>query len=199
MSVDTGRSSFQRYESILLLLVKFFSVTPGLIKRIVWSFFDGYEGKVSVGVRYCLFASAAKSCGRNVFIGRGVVLKNIENLAIGDNVSIHAGCYVDAFGGVEIGDNVSIAHHSSIVSFEHTWEDPVIPIKYNKIRSTGIHIAADVWIGCGVRVLDGCVIGRRVVVAAGSVAKGDLEGFSLYGGVPVKRLKSFENPTIVAT
>ncbi|MNR09087.1 putative acetyltransferase [compost metagenome] len=117
-------------------------------------------------------------------------MKNVENLEVGDNVSIHAGCYIDAAGGVEIGNNVSIAHQSSIVAFEHTWGEQNLPIKYNKTVSSGVLISSDVWIGCGVRVLDGSRIDERVVVAAGAVVKGRLASRGVYGGVPVRRLKS---------
>lgn len=186
----SGRNYFQRYERMLVLLARIFSKTPEPIKKVIWNFFDGYEGKISVGVRYCLFSSAAGGCGKNVFIGRGVILKNIQNLTIGDNVSIHAGCYIDAYGGVFIGDNVSIAHQSSIVSFEHTWGEVGVPIKYNDIVCSGVHISSDVWIGCGVRVLDGVGIGNRVIVAAGAVVKDRLDSHSVYAGVPARKIRS---------
>lgn len=190
MSNESGRSYFQRYERMLVLVARIFSRTPEIIKKIIWNIFDGYEGKISVGVRYCLFSSAAGGCGKNVFIGRGVILKNIQNLTVGDNVSIHAGCYIDAYGGVFIGDDVSIAHQSSIVSFEHAWGESDMPIKYNEVVSSGVHISSDVWIGCGVRVLDGARIGNRVIVAAGAVVKGRLDSNSIYAGVPVRKIKS---------
>lgn len=94
-------------------------------------------------------------CGDNIFIGRGVIIKNFENLTIGNNVSIHASCYIDASGGVVIGDDVSIAHQCSIISFEHQWSDAKMPIKYNKTFMSSVKISGDVWIGCGVRVLGG--------------------------------------------
>lgn len=187
---ESGGVAFRRYEKVILLLAKFFSFVPRFIKWAIWGFFDGYEGRISVGIRYCLLLSMVGKCGANVFIGRGVILKNLEGLVIGDNVSIHAGCYLDAYGGIEIGDNVSIAHQCSIVSFEHTWSDMTVPIKYNQVKPLGVFISSDVWVGCGVRVLGGCYIGERVVVAAGSVAKGVLDSFGVYAGVPARRIKN---------
>lgn len=189
---DSGGAAFRRYEMVILLLAKLFAFVPKFVRWSIWSLFDDYEGRFSIGIRYCLLLSMAKKCGRNVFVGRGVILKNLNGLVIGDNVSIHAGCYLDAFGGIEIGDNVSIAHQCSIVSFEHTWSDMTVPIKYNQVKSVGVFISSDVWIGCGVRVLDGCRIGERVVVAAGSVAKGTLDAFNVYAGTPAKKIKSID-------
>ena len=52
----------------------------------------------------------------------------------------------------------------------------------------GIVIGDDVWLGANVVVLDGAVIGQGCVVAAGSVVRGELEPYSVYAGVPAKRV-----------
>lgn len=130
------------------------------------------------------------SCGENVYIGCNVTLKNINKISIGDNVSIHDNCYLDGFGGINIGSDVSIAHATTLMSSSHAWGDINVPIKYNPVEPDEVVIKDDVWIGCGVRVLSGAIIGSRVVVAAGAVVKkGQLEGGSLYAGVPAKRMK----------
>jgi len=185
-----GRKALDRYSAMIVVVVRLLEFTPRFFRRLVWQLFDGNEGLLSVGVRYCLLASLSKRCGKNVFIGSRVVLKNVQGLALGDNVSIHSGCYLDALGGITIGDNVSIAHQSSILSFDHTWSNYDVPIKYNKLSCVGVYISSDVWVGCGVRVLDGTRIGDRVIVAAGAVVKGNLESRGIYGGVPARRLKS---------
>ncbi|MGP5415878.1 acyltransferase [Psychrobacter faecalis] len=56
----------------------------------------------------------------------------------------------------------------SILSFEHTWDDSDILIKYNLIKSSQVKICDDVWIGCGVRVLSGVKLKSRSIVAAGA-------------------------------
>jgi acetyltransferase-like isoleucine patch superfamily enzyme len=128
--------------------------------------------------------------GVNVYISRFVILKNIEKISFGDNVSIHEFSYLDGLGGIFIGDNVSIAHNASIISFEHTYDLLEFPIKYNPLITKSIEIADDVWIGCGVRILGGTLIGSRTIVAAGSVVKGQLTNNSIYAGVPAKLKKS---------
>lgn len=185
-----GRRTFDRYRAVIAIAVRLLVITPRFFRRFVWQLFDGSEGLLGVGVRYCILASFSKRCGDNVFIGSRVVLKNIQGLTVGDNVSIHSGCYLDALGGITIGSNVSIAHQSSIISFEHTWTNCDVPIKYNELLCAGVYISSDVWVGCGVRVLDGARIGNRVIVAAGAVVKGELEPKGIYGGVPARRLKS---------
>ena len=109
-------------------------------------------------------------------------------------------CYIDGCGGIEIGDNVSIAHSTSIVSFNHTYEKVDIPIKYNPISCGYIYIYNDfcsvyndVWIGCGVRILSGVTIGNRSIVAAGSVVTANVTPYTLVGGIPAKFIKQINN------
>jgi acetyltransferase-like isoleucine patch superfamily enzyme len=50
-------------------------------------------------------------------------------------------------------------------------------------------IGSNVWLGAGVIITGGSVIGDNVVVAAGSVVHGSLESGHVYGGVPARPLK----------
>lgn len=189
MKADSGRSAFERNKKIINAMASLFRATPMSVRQFFWDALSNFESRLVVGVRYCLLAASARSCGENVFIGRRVVIKNIDKLSLGCNVSIHSDCYIDAYGGVVIGNDVSIAHGSSVLSFEHTFGDARCPIKYNPISSSGVKIEDDVWIGCGVRILDGACIESRVVVAAGAVFKGNAESASVYAGVPAKRVR----------
>lgn len=81
---------------------------------------------------------------------------------------------------------MSIAHQTSIVSFNHRWDNTDIPIKYNDVECGEIVIEDDVWCGCGVRPLSGARIGRRAVIAAGAVVTGQVHRGEIVGGVPAK-------------
>ncbi|MCC8036007.1 MAG: acyltransferase [Rikenellaceae bacterium] len=128
-------------------------------------------------------------CGRNVKIADGVRILNWQNLDIGDNVSINTGCYIDAAGGIIIGNNVSIAHHSTILSSTHTWDDISLPIKYNPIVLGRTVICDDVWIGCACRIIAGVTINSRSVIASGAVVNRDIDSNSVYAGIPAKKIK----------
>ena len=128
-----------------------------------------------------------------VYVGSFVTLKNFDKISIGSNVSIHDSCYIDGLGGCFIGNNVSIAHQSSILTFNHTWSDINLPIKYNPVLMSTVFIADDVWIGCGVRIMPGVSIGTRSVVAAGAVVVYDVPSNCLVGGVPAKVIKKLDS------
>lgn len=70
------------------------------------------------------------------------------------------------------------------------FSDPDIPIKDQGLTQIGIAIEEDVWIGAGVRVLDGLVLGRGCVVAAGAVVTKSVPPRIVVGGVPAKQIST---------
>ena len=101
-------------------------------------------------------------------------------------------CYFECSGGLMIGNNVSIAHSRSILTSTHTYSDFNLPIKYNEILKKTVVIHDDVWIGCGVRILCGVHIDTRCIIGANSLVNKSVDSFSIYGGVPAKKIKSFQ-------
>lgn len=185
-----GRDFFKRFSFVTDFSAKFFKVVPRSVSDFIWDLTFPFGGKFAAFTRYSILSGRLKKHGLNIYVGRAAVLKNMESMSIGDNVSIHESCYIDAAGGLEIGNDVSIAHHTSILTFDHTWSDPLQPIKYNPIRKSQVIIHDDVWIGCGVRIMSGVVIGTRSVVAAGSVVTHDVPPGMIVAGVPAKIIKS---------
>lgn len=174
-------------------LTSFFFKVVGLFpKRFVLHLFNlsnGYRGNIGFGIRYICLKRLAASCGENVALFPHVTMKHVDRMHIGNNVSIHTTCYLDALGGIIIGNNTSIAHASSIISFDHTYLDRSLPIKYCPVETAPVIIREDVWIGCGCRILKGITIGSRCVVAAGSVVTKNVPSYSLVAGVPAKIIK----------
>lgn len=186
----SGRDFFRLFSVFIGLLSFSFMVVPGFLIFLLWDIISPFGGKVSVLVRYCIVAKRFKCIGSNVYFGRFVTLKNMRGASFGNNVSIHDSCYIDALGGLELGNDVSIAHHSSILTFNHTWSNHSLAIKYNPIKCAPVKINNDVWIGCGVRIMPGVEIGARSIVAAGSVVTRNVPSGVIVAGVPAKVIKS---------
>jgi acetyltransferase-like isoleucine patch superfamily enzyme len=185
----SGRDKFRKIKGFITVLVAIHSIFPYGFNLFLMKFFRNTNGKFGLLVRYVLLKNLAESCGDNVSVQPGVYLFALNNMKIGHNVSIHPMCYLDATGGLDIGNDVSIAHASSIMTTNHTWDQSSVPIKYNPETFAKVTIADDVWIGSGVRVLAGVMIATRCVIAAGAVLNKDTESFSVYGGVPAKFIK----------
>lgn len=185
----TGREIFAKYKSLINKVELSYSLLPKPVQGIVYR--TCFNDRAKLLLRYFNLRQQSNYIGTNVYIAENTIIKNTKLLNIGNNFSIHEFSYIDAIGGIDIGDNVSIAHNCSLVSFEHTWTEKKVPIKYNPTKNQSIKIGNDVWIGCGVRILSGAIIEDRVIVAAGSVVvKGTLKSGYIYGGIPAKKIKS---------
>ncbi len=185
----SGRSLFNKYRKIISRITYYFSLCGKDFNKYMLIKCRNVTGRKGLLLRYIAIKNLTHSCGDNVSVHPGVYLYNIEKLSLGSNISIHPMCYIDALGGIRIGDNVSIAHRSSILSTNHTWDDASIPIKYNRIIQKETIIEDDVWIGCDSKILAGVHINSRSVIAAGAVVNKNIPKNTLAAGIPAKFLK----------
>jgi acetyltransferase-like isoleucine patch superfamily enzyme len=134
--------------------------------------------------------------GGDIEIGPGTVIHTGAMLIpLGGSIRLGYRCRVNPYsvlyghGGLEIGDYVRIAAHCVIVPANHGTALDDGPIAEQPLSKQGIRIGNDVWLGAGVRVLDGADIGDGCVVGAGAVVRGKLEPYGIYAGVPVRLVK----------
>jgi acetyltransferase-like isoleucine patch superfamily enzyme len=127
--------------------------------------------------------------GARTFIDFGVIIRPLGGVVeIGDDCSVNAYSVLYGGGGLKIGNNTRIAAHTVIAPSNHVFSDPHIPIMEQGLMQLGITIEDDVWIGAGVRVLDGVVLGKGSVVGAGAVVTKSVPPRSVVGGVPAKQI-----------
>ncbi len=110
-------------------------------------------------------------------------------IKIGSNSAVNAFCVIYGAGGVTIGNNVRIACHTVIVASNHNFDDVTKDIHEQGVSKKGIIIGNDVWIGAGVRILDGVCIGDHAVIGAGSVVTKDIPANAVAVGVPARILR----------
>lgn len=189
----SGRQLFSKVETVLNYLAAIFRILPKPITKFFWNIFSQGKGHIAIGVRYAIAKAWAKSCGSNVLIGPNVEIKGWKNLELGKNISIHKDCYIDASGGLIIGDDVSIAHQSSILTENHTWDDETLPIKYNPLKAGPVIIDSDVWVGCGARIFADVHIFSRAIVAGGAIVVKNVASKTIVGGNPAKLIKTLSS------
>jgi acetyltransferase-like isoleucine patch superfamily enzyme len=108
---------------------------------------------------------------------------------VGENCTINPFCVIYGNGGVTIGNNVLIATSTIIVSSNHVFADLRIDINKQGLKTKGIVIEDNVWIGANCTILDGSYISEGVIVAANSVVRGKLLKNSVYAGTPARFIK----------
>lgn len=128
--------------------------------------------------------------------GRPVVLEEGVSVAalafIHGPVTLRAGVSVNArvsidggARGVVVGRGSRIATGAVLYAFDHGMA-PSRPVREQPVRSVGIAIGEDVWIGANAGVTDGVTIGDHAVVGMGAVVTSDVAPWSIVAGVPAK-------------
>lgn len=122
--------------------------------------------------------------GAGCLIGAGVMVHGPAQF--GDRVSLNPFAHIEGgAGGVVVGDDTRIAAQVRIFAWDHGM-DPGLPIREQSVRSRGVRIGTDVWLGAGVGVTDGVCIGDHAVVGMGAVVTRDLPAWSVAVGAPAR-------------
>lgn len=106
------------------------------------------------------------------------------NIEIGEGTIIGDESKLDGRNGISIGKNVNFSTGVWIWTDQHDPQSPGFESKKG-----GLVVIGDrAWISSRVIILPGVNIGEGAVIAAGAVVTKDVEPFSIYGGVPAKRI-----------
>lgn len=107
-------------------------------------------------------------------------------ITLADDVSVNPRVSMDGGrAGICVGAGTRIATDVKLFAFDHGI-DPSAEIRRQPVRSQGIVIGRDVWIGAGAGVTDGVTIGDHAVVGMGAVVTRDVPEWSIVAGVPAQ-------------
>lgn len=129
--------------------------------------------------------------GDNVMISRNTIIGCKEgSIYIGENTNIGINCLIHSESSVKIGANTLIAAYCYIVGGgSHDFSRIDIPVIQQGSVSKGIIMEDNLWLGAGVKVLDGVRIQRESVIGAGAVVTEDIPEFSIAVGMPARVVK----------
>ena len=143
------------------------------------------------------------SFGKNLTTGRNCRIEAYskdyqKTLVFGDNIEINDNVHITASKSVIFGNNVLMASriyisdtsHGSYVGNDHDTYPDIIP-KLRPLFCNSVIIEDNVWIGEGVSILPGSIIGKGAIIGANSVVKGNIPSYSIAVGVPAKIIKQF--------
>ena len=152
------------------------------LRKIVYRKFDIAPG-FHAGLRVRIWGRQKIAIGRNFYIGRDSFIET----------------------DVVIGDNVMFANRVAVIGrYDHHYQQVGVPTRLaSQVRDVNYNwkgvgmittIEDDVWIGYGSTVLGGVTIGEGSIIGAGSLVAKDVEPYSIYAGIPARRVRSrFDN------
>ena len=125
--------------------------------------------------------------GDNCFIAADCTLHG--PLDIGNEVAINHHCILDGGRvGIKLHDQVRIAAYSHLYAFDHGMQLDQ-PIYQQPVRSQGIEIGRDVWLGAHVGVKDGVKIEDYAIVGMQSMVTKDIGEREVVAGNPARFIR----------
>ena len=147
--------------------------------------------------------------GKGFHAGLRVRIWGRDKVVIGRNFYIGRDSFIET--DVIIGDNVMFGNRVALVGrYDHHYQLPGVPIRLApqirdadyKWKGIGLvtTIENDVWVGYGSTVMGGVTIGEGSIIGAGSLVTKDVEPYSIYAGVPARKIRDrFDNPIDLQT
>ena len=106
---------------------------------------------------------------------------------LGDYCSLNPFAILYGHGGTRVGNGVRIAAHAVVIPANHNF-GTTAPLHEAGVTAKGITIEDEVWLGAGVRILDGVTIGHHSVVGAGAVVTRSIPSSCTAVGVPARAI-----------
>jgi acetyltransferase-like isoleucine patch superfamily enzyme len=130
--------------------------------------------------------------GDDVYVGHNTMLKGYHKnkMVIGSGTWIGQQCFFHGAGGLTIGRNVGIGPAVKIITSHHEGKDTAKPILHTPIVFKPVAIGDSADIGTGAIILPGVTVGEGAQVGAGAVVCGDVEPFTVVGGVPARTIRN---------
>ena len=157
-----------------------------------------------------------RAYGKNVRVSRKASIYGAENISLGSNVRVddfcilsghieigsyvHIAAYTAVYGGsdgVFIGDFANLSSRVSVYSLSddysgRTMTNPMVPEAYKSVSSAPVHIGRHAIIGATSVVLPGVNIAEGGSFGCFTLVNRDTEPWSIYVGVPAKKLRDRE-------
>jgi putative colanic acid biosynthesis acetyltransferase WcaF len=173
--IDTTRSV-----SAWPLRSKLARVLWGLFSPLFWSCW----GRLGSGARVGALRLFGARIGTPSLVCGGVKVWMPWNLEMGDACTLGSGVEVYNFARIAIGDQTTISQYTFLCSASHDFTHPHMPLTMHPIS-----IGRDAWICARAFVGPGVRIGDGVVVGACSVVTRDMPDWTVCAGNPCRPLK----------
>lgn len=158
------------------------------ILRVLWMMLGQPVFRLTFHNWYALRAAMLRlfgaTVGPRVRVRPSVIIEQPWNLTIGENSAVGDRAIVYCLGPVTIGEHVSISQGAHICAGTHDYSRDDLPLlRPPVVIRDHAWIAADAFVGPGITVGEGAVLGAR------AAAFKDVEPWTVYAGTPARPIK----------
>lgn len=158
-----------------------------ILKRVLWALVNPlfrFSPRILFGWRRLLLRMFGAKVGRHVNVYNTARIYFPWNLEIADWSAIGEHAFIYNLGPVSVGERVTISQRAHLCAGTHDYTDPTLPLQKPPIVvEDQAWICADAFIGPGVTIGEGAVVGARAVVVK------DVEPWQVVAGNPVRVVK----------
>ncbi|WP_419870118.1 DapH/DapD/GlmU-related protein [Chryseobacterium sp. CT-SW4] len=165
-----------------------------ILRALLYKPFFGKFGMISY-IGKPLFIKGSK----NIFIGKNVRIYphlRIEThekgkIIIEDNVAIGQNVHITSASNLYIGENSTILANTFITNIDHEYEEIGKHILNQPIIIKETKIGENCFIGIGVAIQAGTILGKQCIVGSNSVVRGIFPDYCVIVGSPAKIVKTY--------
>ena len=171
-------------------------------------------------IRYLFYSIFFKKAGFPSYIGKPIIIAGINKLVIGkrvrifpnvrievygkdssliieDNVSIGQNVHITSASDLFIGTNSTILANTFITNIDHEYEQIGRHILDQPMKISETKIGENCFIGIGVAIQAGTILGKQCIVGSNSVVRGQFPDYCVIVGSPAKIVKKYNLDTQV--
>jgi putative colanic acid biosynthesis acetyltransferase WcaF len=158
-----------------------------ILARIAWSCAQPlfrFSPRIFFVWRTLLLRAFGARIGSNVHIYNSATIYLPWNLEVGSWSSIGEHAYIYNLGKIRIGEKATVSQRAHLCAGTHDFSKPDLPLMKPPIAvGDQVWICADAFVGPGVTVGEGAIVGARSVVVK------DVEAWSIVAGNPARFIK----------
>jgi acetyltransferase-like isoleucine patch superfamily enzyme len=163
----------------------------------------GKLGKNSIIIKPFLLYNKA-----NIFLGENVCIRNFARIEpikywknqmfnpriiIGNNVCIEQGLHLTCVNTVIIEDGCVLSSYCMVTDIDHEYNDINERILEQPLLQKITIIKKNCFIGSGVKIMAGVIIGEHTIIGANAVVTKDIPDYCVAVGIPAKIIKKYNS------
>jgi putative colanic acid biosynthesis acetyltransferase WcaF len=158
------------------------------LMRVLWGFATPlfrFSPRICFGWRSFLLRLFGAKIGPETHIYNSATIYMPWNLEVGEQSSVGEHAYIYNLGRIIIGNRTTISQRAHLCAGTHDFTDPALPLlKPPIIVNDQAWICADAFVGPGVTVGKGAIVGARAVVTK------DVEPWVIVAGNPSRTIRT---------